>query len=141
MFIDASAIVAILAREADRDVFVDQLIKCDTPFVVSPLVRIESILALSRLRASSTAERFFSERSAEDCGQLYDKFTRGVGAEEMELSADIGRAAVGAYALFGKGTGHPAKLNLVDCFSYACAKKLGTGLLYKGDDFAHTDLA
>jgi uncharacterized protein with PIN domain len=42
---------------------------------------------------------------------------------------------------FGKGRGHPAKLNLADCFSYACAKAQGVALLYKGKDFSHTDLA
>jgi ribonuclease VapC len=42
---------------------------------------------------------------------------------------------------YGKGTGHPARLNLGDCVSYAMAKKAGVPLLYKGNDFAQTDLA
>ena len=41
---------------------------------------------------------------------------------------------------FGKGTGHPAQLNLGDCISYAVAKSAGVALLYKGGDFAKTDL-
>jgi ribonuclease VapC len=49
--------------------------------------------------------------------------------------------AIDAFQRYGKGRGHPARLNLADCLSYACAKRLGLGLLYKGEDFARTDLA
>jgi ribonuclease VapC len=48
--------------------------------------------------------------------------------------------AIRAFSQFGKGR-HPARLNLGDCFSYACAKEHGLRLLYKGADFAQTDLA
>ena len=50
------------------------------------------------------------------------------------------RIARDAYRDFGKGSGHPAKLNFGDCFAYALAKVMGEPLLFKGDDFAHTDL-
>ena len=45
-----------------------------------------------------------------------------------------------AYVRYGKGTGHPAGLNFGDCFSYAIARRRNLPLLYKGDDFARTDL-
>jgi ribonuclease VapC len=45
-----------------------------------------------------------------------------------------------AYQQFGRGTGHPARLNLGDCFAYALARDLGEPLLFKGDDFALTDI-
>jgi ribonuclease VapC len=45
-----------------------------------------------------------------------------------------------AYAKFGRGSGHPAKLNMADCAAYALAKSLDLPLLYKGGDFAHTDI-
>ena len=48
--------------------------------------------------------------------------------------------AIDAYDRFGKGTGHPASLNYGDCFSYALAKQSGEPLLFKGNDFTHTDL-
>lgn len=48
--------------------------------------------------------------------------------------------AAGAYARFGKGR-HPAALNMGDCFSYACARTNQARLLFKGDDFARTDIA
>ena len=49
-------------------------------------------------------------------------------------------AALDAHRRFGKER-HPARLNMGDCFAYACAKTNGAALLYKGDDFARTDLA
>ena len=45
-----------------------------------------------------------------------------------------------AYRDYGKGSGHPARLNLGDCYAYALASQTGEPLLYKGDDFSHTDL-
>jgi ribonuclease VapC len=57
-----------------------------------------------------------------------------VGPEDLRNPRD-------AHIRFGKGTGHPARLNFGDCFSYALARRLGTPLLYKGDDFIHTDIA
>jgi ribonuclease VapC len=45
-----------------------------------------------------------------------------------------------AYRDFGKGSGNPAKLNFGDCFSYALAKFTAEPLLYKGDDFSHSDM-
>ena len=56
-----------------------------------------------------------------------------VGGHELTLALD-------AYQAYGKGR-HPAKLNMGDCFAYACAKTNSARLLYKGDDFAKTDLA
>ena len=57
---------------------------------------------------------------------------------------DVGEAQVaaarGGYARFGKGSGSPARLNLGDAFSYALASVTGEPLLFKGDDFTHTDV-
>lgn len=55
--------------------------------------------------------------------------------EEMHM-----RIAIDAYGRFGRGSGHPAKLNYGDCFSYALARSLDAPLLFKGDDFTHTDI-
>lgn len=56
------------------------------------------------------------------------------------LTASQARIARHAYQTFGKGSGHPARLNLGDCFSYALARDLGEPLLFKGGDFALTDI-
>ena len=55
-----------------------------------------------------------------------------------EVQARIAREA---YRDFGRGSGHPARLNFGDCFAYALARATGEPLLFKGDDFGHTDIA
>ncbi|MGO4840132.1 PIN domain-containing protein, partial [Rhizobiaceae sp. 2RAB30] len=60
---------------------------------------------------------------------------------EVAISGEIGRRALDASATYGKAVGHVADLNFGDCFAYACAKSLDVALLYKGNDFARTDLA
>ena len=65
--------------------------------------------------------------------------------EELEIevvpfTADHARIAREAYRDYGKGSGHPAKLNFGDCFAYALARERGEPLLFKGDDFAQTDV-
>ena len=57
------------------------------------------------------------------------------------VTADQARIAREAYRDFGKGSGHPAKLNFGDCFAYALAKSTGEPLLFKGRDFGYTDIA
>jgi len=56
------------------------------------------------------------------------------------VTEEQARIAREAYRDFGKGSGHPAKLNFGDCFAYALAKALGESLLFKGHDFLHTDV-
>jgi ribonuclease VapC len=51
----------------------------------------------------------------------------------------LAEAAFGAYRTYGKGQGHPAQLNIIDCAAYALARTRGLPLLFKGDDFARTD--
>ena len=63
------------------------------------------------------------------------------GAKKIVVSGEIGDKALDAAMTYGKAVGHPADLNSGDCFAYACAKACGTGLVYKGNDFAKTDLA
>jgi ribonuclease VapC len=55
-----------------------------------------------------------------------------------EEQAHIARQA---YRDYGRGSGHPARLNFGDCFAYALARATGEPLLFKGDDFRHTDIA
>jgi ribonuclease VapC len=61
--------------------------------------------------------------------------------EIVSVSVSQARLAAEAYARFGKGRGHPARLNYGDCFAYALAKERGEPLLFKGSDFARTDIA
>ena len=127
MFLDASALVAVMVPESDGDEIAAKLEAADR-VVVSPLVVWESVVAMARIRRSPVE---VARRSVE-------MFLIGIGAEVMPIDADVGNAAVAAFARFGKGR-HPAALNMGDCFAYACAGRRGLPLLCKGDDFARTD--
>lgn len=64
-----------------------------------------------------------------------------LGLTVVPVTAEQLRIAQAAYRAYGKGTQHPARLNFGDCFAYALAKATGQPLLFKGDDFIHTDIA
>lgn len=137
MFIDASVIVAILGREPGHEELEKRLAATEGPYFVSPLVMFEASIGLARQKsvAKPTPELLRQARRA------VEAFIEDLAAAEMEISPEIGKQAVEASAAYGKAVGHAADLNFGDCFAYACAKTLGVGLLYKGDDFAQTDLA
>lgn len=143
MFIDASAIVAILAREITADTLIDRIERAGGPFVVSPLVRFEATLALARARspARGRAPRRPDPRRIRRAKKLVDEFLAEIGAADIAIDTGIGDGALEAAGRYGKVAGHPAKLNFGDCFAYACAKAAGAPLLYTGSDFAKTDLA
>ena len=89
---------------------------------------------VSGLRSSHGLDTPVARREAEQAARDLDLRLVPVGTEELRVALD-------AYERYGKRSGHPARLNMGDCFAYACAKANGAGLLYKGDDFTHTDLA
>jgi len=141
MFVDASAIVAILNEEADATAFSTQLASHNGPFFVSGLVRFEASTALARakVRVGSSTRKPTAE-TLKQAESVVDDFAEAIGAEDIEISREIGRLALEASRRFGKAVGHPADLNFGDCFAYACAKAKGTRLLFKGDDFGLTDI-
>ncbi len=145
MFVDASVIVAILGREPDRLDLIERLERHRDGFFVSPLVRYEAAQALARKKIAQphgkSAPRKPTREEVELAGQAVQSFILGLGAEEVAITSEIGTLAVAASARYGKAVGHPADLNLGDCFAYARAKTLGVPLAYKGGDFALTDLA
>nr|WP_246326193.1 type II toxin-antitoxin system VapC family toxin [Actinomycetospora corticicola] len=69
-----------------------------------------------------------------------DALLQTAAIEIVDLTARQAEIARQAHRDFGRGSGHPAKLNYGDCFSYALAIETGEPLLYKGDDFVHTDV-
>jgi ribonuclease VapC len=139
MFIDASAIVSILNGEADANVFVQRLARSSTEAHVSPLVVYEAVNGLARAKSRKNARP--TPELLEQAEAAVAAFTRGLGAKEMPVTAEIGKIALEASRRFGKSVGHEADLNFGDCFAYACAKAAGIPLLYKGNDFVLTDLA
>jgi ribonuclease VapC len=138
MFVDASAIVAILTREPGHEELEKRLFAGRGKLFVSPLVTFEASGALARQKAGN---RKPSPDLLRQARRVVEAFVEDVGAEEVPISPVIGKGAFEASATFGKAVGHVADLNFGDCFAYACAKALNVPLLYKGDDFSHTDLA
>jgi ribonuclease VapC len=130
MFIDTSALVAIIEREAEA-VRLKSAIRASEKRWTSPLVRLETTMVLSRGRNSLVSQLAVS----------FDNVIKSLGVEITPLTDEMGIRAVEAFEKFGKGRGHPAQLNLADCMSYGAAKVLHAQLLFKGDDFAKTDIA
>lgn len=138
MFIDASAIVAILNREPDADALIARIEDHSGDRYVSPLVRFETTAALARSR--SGARRPTSEQFAE-AEQITDAFCASIGAKDITITPTIGKKALLAGRTYGKFVGHDADLNFGDCYAYACASAYSVRLVYKGNDFSKTDLA
>ncbi|OAP41497.1 ribonuclease [Sinorhizobium glycinis] len=142
MFVDASALVAVINQEPGWNELAKRLSDVQNACFISPLVCFEAALAVARAAATAggaaarpTLEIFAIAR------ELVDNLVAELGAKEISISGSIGDKALDAAMTYGKAVGHPADLNFGDCFAYACAKISGVGLIYKGDDFAQTDLA
>jgi ribonuclease VapC len=125
MVVDSSAVFAVLLGEEDSDRYIEALASSERKFMS----------AVNRLEASIVAEARKGQSGAKG-------FTRLMTAAEIEvLPFDAGQAeiALDAWRRFGRGR-HKASLNLGDCAAYALAKTLNESLLFKGEDFKHTDL-
>lgn len=130
MFVDASALVAILLREPGYAEIEKRL--HDAPVrLTSGLAIFESVLAIVRE----------TNLPPQDVDRLLETFLASAGIKSIPIAEEEARAALDAYARFGKGRGHPARLNMGDCFAYACARTRGVPLLFAGSDFIHTDIA
>ncbi len=141
IFADASALVAILAEEPDAGSLAEELARHAGEVWVSPLVRFEVVASMAVARARRAGRPAASPDDFAFVAGGLDELLVEVGAQEVAITPEIGRAALDAAARFGKLAGHPARLNMGDCFAYACTRSLGAALLYKGEDFAETDLA
>ena len=128
MYVDASALVAILANEPERAEFLQAIASSET-VTTSVVSLFETSLAISALTGS--------------CSSALSEVMRLVEAARIQISTiDAGLLPELCITRdrYGKGSGSPARLNMGDCFSYALAKQAGVALLYKGDDFRQTDL-
>lgn len=126
MIIDSSALMALLNDEPEGSEFA-RIMDSGHPLKISAATYVEIAVIVDRLRDPVQSRRLDELiREAE------------IGIEPLtEAQALIARQA---FRDFGKGSGHPAKLNFGDCFAYALAKSHHEPLLFKGDDFPHTDI-
>ena len=124
---DTSAIVAIAFAEPERAAFVAALERAERT-LVSSVTAVEARMVVHARRGQRAVVL------VDDLLRLSFFEIVPPGAAEMD-------AAYAAFVAYGKGNGHPAALNFGDVFSYALAKTRGLPLLYKGRDFAETDIA
>jgi ribonuclease VapC len=129
MFVDASAILAILTREPDADALADLLEMARAP-VTSPIAIFEATAGLCRKRHAGV----------EDAEADVRAFLEAAHIRVVAITDKQTETALGAFPRYGKGRGHPAQLNLGDCFAYAVAKNYRTSLLCKGEDFDQADI-
>ena len=126
MIVDSSALIAILTDEPDGLVLSRALDEPET-------VRLS---AASYLETSIVLDKHRDPVLSRKLDDLIEKAKITI----EPVTAEQAKIARQAYRDFGKGSGHPAGLNFGDCFSYALARDKREAMLWKGDDFGHTDL-
>ena len=125
MVIDSSALVAILFGEPQADRFVDAIAGAE-PRLMSAANLLEAAIVVDNQLGPAA-------------GRQLDRFVEQARIEIAPVTERQVSIARQAYLDYGRGN-HPAKLNFGDCSAYALAKATGEPLLFKGDDFAHTDI-
>ena len=129
IFVDSSAIVAMLTADSDAPTLAGKL-EADPErisaghVILEASIRLAAILGLPAAAADGLITRLLREAEI------------GV----VPITEDIGHAAVAAFERYGRGRGAVGSLNLGDCLSYACAKAHSARLLFKGHDFSQTDI-
>lgn len=126
MIVDTSALIAILRDEPDAATYAEAIERAP----------------VRRLSAANLVEAGAVIDSARDpiASRQLDRLLAVANIQVEPVTEAQARIARDAYRDFGKGSGHPAGLNFGDCFAYAAAKETGEPLLYKGRDFAQTDV-
>ena len=126
MVLDTSAVVAVLFDEPERDEFVSKIAAASRRLISAGTVIESSIVVESR--------------RGEAAGRELDLLLYRAGVQTVAVDEEQALLARAAWRRYGKGR-HPAGLNFGDLFAYALARASGEDLLFKGDDFAKTDLA
>ena len=126
MIIDTSALIAILRAEDDAS---DMALAIERAHVrkISAASYLETAVVIDASRDPVASRRF-------------DELVDTAELRVEPVTHDQARIARDAYRDFGKGSGHKASLNFGDCFAYALAKATAEPLLFKGQDFGHTDV-
>ena len=126
MIVDSSALVAVLKEEPGAETFKAALLA--SPSInISAATYFEACIVVDGYRNPLLRARF-------------DVMLEAMNISIEPFTADQARIARQAYRDYGRGSGHPANFNFGDCFAYALARVKREPLLYKGDDFVHTDV-
>ena len=124
MIIDSSALIAVLASEDDGEAYLRAMLADPAPKVPAPAV-VETGMVASRLP---------------DGGWELDRLLQHLDAEIVSFTAHHAVLARQAFSRYGRDSGHRAGLNFGDCLVYAVATAERDALLFKGNDFARTDI-
>lgn len=123
--IDTSALFAFLAAEPEAEDMAR--VMYGSPVLVCAPTWAETGIVVSNKLGSDGLDRL-------------QQLAQALQFDVVAFDRGLADAAVDAHRRFGRGSGHPANLNFGDCFSYALAKARNVPLLFKGDDFIHTDI-
>ena len=126
MIVDTSALIAILLGEPEAVAFATMLDAADD-LSISAATYLELSIVIDKRKNPALSNQL------DEIVERYDIYIEHV-------TTDQARIARQAYRDFGKGSGHAANLNFGDCFAYALARVKREPLLFKGDDFVHTDV-
>jgi ribonuclease VapC len=126
MIVDTSAIVAILRDEPEARSFANAIADA----------RVRRVSAVNYVEAAALIEGGRNPIAS----RRFDDFFREASFIVEAVTFEQAQLAREAYKDFGKGSGHAAQLNFGDCFAYALAKAMSEPLLFKGQDFKHTDI-
>ena len=126
MIVDSSAVMAILLKEPERDEMIHRIL----------------VAGGARMSAASYVECAVVTDGRRDpvLSRRLDELLEDLEVTIAPVTEEHARIARAAYRDFGRGSGHPAGLNFGDVFAYALAVGSGEPLLFKGDDFGHTDV-
>ncbi len=126
MVVDTSAMIAVLRAEPEAQAIIEALNLAQSR-LMSASTYLEAGIVMANEPVPGGVERL---------NLLIDK----AGIEIVPTSKTEAAAGIAAHVQFGRGSGHRARLNMGDCFAYALAKTRNLPLLFKGDDFIHTDI-
>ena len=126
MIVDASALLAIVLSEPERDRFLE----------IADSAGNLTMSVINFVEAGIKVDRDADPRRA----VTFDKIVAELAIGIAPVTVEQGRLARHAHKTFGRGSGHPARLNLGDCFAYALARTRREPLLFKGNDFTRTDI-
>lgn len=126
MIVDSSALVAILKREPEGAAF-SALLESTATVRISAATYFETSIVIDGLRNPAVSH-------------LLDDLIERAEMVIEPVTAEQARTARQAYRDYGRGSGHAANLNFGDCFTYALAREKREPVLWKGEDFGHTDL-
>ena len=126
MVIDTSAIFAAIAGEPDSSVYRGAIISAPLRLISAVTLLETQIVLVSRSGTGSIP--------------ILRELIERAGIEVVPFDEPMAEAAFEAFKRYGKGQGHKAQLNIIDCVAYALAKTRDLSLLFKGNDFAATDV-